>query len=60
MGKFVGKFRQERDYFDDFNGKPSRMTRRKGKGADVKKQKERMYEDDYGYEDVRRTYRQKH
>jgi hypothetical protein len=47
VGKFVGKFRQERDYSDDY-GYNGRKPKRKRENREIRKMKMRQYDED-GY-----------
>lgn len=54
MSKFVGKFRKEKDYTDDYKSSRNIFNERKRKseGAEQKKVKLRkLQEDDYAYDD---------
>lgn len=60
MSKFVGKFRQERDYSDDWNSTKNfnSKKKRKGENSEIRRMKmQQQYEDSYGYEDVDKRYR---
>ena len=51
MGKFVGKFRQERDYSDDY-GYTGRKPKRKRENREIRKMKMRQYdEDSYSFDE---------
>lgn len=54
MSKFVGKFRHEYDYSDDYDSTKSfiKTKKRKKENAEMRKQRTRQqYDDDYGYDD---------
>lgn len=54
MSKFVGKFRQDRDYYDDYNSTKSfiKNKKRKTESAEMRKSRIRQsQEEDYGYDD---------
>jgi len=59
VGKFVGKFRQERDYSDDY-GYGGRKQKRKRENREIRKMKMRQYEEDnYAFEGSDRPFKYK-
>lgn len=60
MSKFVGKFRQNNEYSDDWNSTKSfnNKRKRKGENSEIRRMKIRQqYEDDYGYDGYDKKYR---
>jgi hypothetical protein len=59
VGKFVGKFRQERDYSDDY-GYGGRKPKRKRENREIRKMKMRQYEEDsYAFDEAGRPSKNK-
>jgi hypothetical protein len=59
VGKFVGKFRQERDYSDDFNYGGRKPKKRRDQ-REIRKMKIRQYDDDsYSFDDSRHPSKNK-
>jgi hypothetical protein len=60
VGKFVGKFRQERDYSDDF-GYNGRKPKKRRENREIRKMKMRQYdEDNYSFDDSSYGSKSKH
>jgi hypothetical protein len=59
LGKYVAKFRPDRDMDDWDSGKSNYDSKKRKKNhSEERKQKMRQYEEEtYGYEDMRQKYR---